>query len=77
MVVEPASKQHEGSHDQTADRGAVKLIAVGEASGSPEIEQSRGDLNTVEASPHIAIQNALTNDWPNHLSTRLNVSRIG
>ncbi|YP_004927478.1 hypothetical protein BrnapMp013 (mitochondrion) [Brassica napus] len=43
---------------------------------SPNLKKARGYLYSSEASAHISIQDFLAHYWPNHLSTRSNVSRI-
>jgi hypothetical protein len=76
-VVEPACKQHEPRHHQGPDRCAVQLEAIGNTVGPPHLEQPRGNLNALEATAYIAIQNFLAKDGPNHLSTGLNAGGVG
>jgi hypothetical protein len=65
------------SHHQATDGGAVKLEAVGNAVSAPQLEQARGNLNAVEAATNVGVQNFLTKDGPDHLSTGLNASGVG
>ena len=76
VVMEPASEQHQTCHDQPADRGAVKLIRVGDASAAPHLEKTRCDLNSVETAADVCVEDFLTDDGPNNLSTRLNAEWI-
>ena len=72
MVVEPAGEQHQTSHDQSANCGAVELIGVCNTCAAPHLEQTRGDLNPVEPASHVCIQDFLTYDRPDYLCTGLN-----
>lgn len=76
MVVEPASKEHQTSHDQAADRSAEQLILGGNPRSPPQMEQARSNLNTLETAADIAIEDVLTNDVPHYLSAGLDANGV-
>nr|YP_009907443.1 hypothetical protein [Brassica rapa]QLI53987.1 hypothetical protein [Brassica rapa] len=53
-----------------------KVVIPSYSRCSPKLKKARGYLYSSEASAHISIQDFLAHYWPNHLSTRSNVSRI-
>ena len=77
VVVEDTGIEHEAGHHQGTDGGAEELELAGETPGSPHMEEAGGDLDAVEAGTHIAIEDLLAEDRPDHLGTGLDVERVG
>ncbi len=77
VIVEPARKQHEGSHDECANGSCIELRGVGDTRGTPQLEETGGDLDAVETTAYITVEDLLTNDGPNNLCTGLDASGVG
>jgi len=75
--MENTGIEHEAGHHESADGRGQKLRLVGVAPGPPHVEETGGDLNAVEAGTHIAIENFLAKDRPDHLGTRFDVQGVG
>jgi len=65
--VEDTGIEHQAGHHQGADGQSQQLGCVGDAPGPPHVEETGGDLNAVEAGTHIAIEDFLAEDRPDHL----------
>ncbi len=77
VVVENAGVQHQAGHHQGANGQGHQLRLVGDAPGTPDVEETGGDLNALETGTHIAIEDLLAEHRPHHLSTGLHVGGIG
>ena len=77
VVVEDACIEHQAGHHQSTDGQSHQLRFIGDAPGPPDMEEAGGDLNAVEAGTHIAIEDFLAENWPDHLGTGLDVQGIG
>ncbi len=77
VIVKNACIQHQAGHHQSANGERHQLRLIGDAPGPPDMEETGGDLDALEAGTHVAVEDLLAEDRPYHLSAWLHMGGIG